>query len=530
MHLDTVGGFKRLGFPTFESYAREALGRTGRWASDVRGLAKRLGLLPLLRADVRAGRMSLSMAELVVRVATPDTEAEWVAKARTMNVRQMRAELKDRRLDVLDDEAPARVCITVTVDKVEAWAFERAKMMVEAVGARRGDEVIEAMLAEGLGELLARDGDIDLPSSITGSADDDERAWRLELAALRERAEGAAEAILPREEVEARPSEQIVWADEVVAVDHQLRALALELARRDVELGGLALEISDSGVWQTIGYASFDHYCRERIGLSPSSVATRMALVRRLATRREVERALVDGRIGYEAAALVARVSGPQTEAAWVARAAGRTVKVLREEVDAVEMVARVDGVGVWQVKPPDEATMAELYSVERGVMALVAGQTSGDGVADEAVVEEAGVGQVSGGEATLRMSLTGATAAFWRGLERVYLGVEAGGAQSFVGFLVRAVMKSWAANNGAAVAYGDVYLRDRWRCASPVCRSRNVTPHHVLFRSQGGGEERTNLVSLCEVCHLELVHGGGVSVRGAAPRQLQWSALGWAA
>jgi len=40
----------------------------------------------------------------------------------------------------------------MTVDRVDAWAFEQARIMVEAVGARRG-ETIEAMLAEGLGVL-----------------------------------------------------------------------------------------------------------------------------------------------------------------------------------------------------------------------------------------------------------------------------------------------------------------------------------------------------------------------------------------
>ena len=65
-----------------------------------------------------------------------------------------------------------------------------------------------------------------------------------------------------------------------------------------------------------------------------------------------------------------------------------------------------------------------------------------------------------------------GATAAFWKGLERVYLSVE----------------------------------------------------------GYGGGEERTNLLSLCEVCHLELVHGGGLRVAGVAPDGLGWAASGWAA
>jgi len=554
MHLETVGGFRRLGFPTLESYAREALGRTGRWASDVWSLAKKLGPLPLLRTRIQAGHMSLSLAELVVRVATPQDEAEWVARAATMNVRQMRAELTSRRLEVLDDAAPARVAIAVTVDRVEAWAFERARLMVEAVGARRGDEAVEAILAEGLGELLcmparhasllaselAQDGDIDLPAGIGGDEANDDRAWRLELAVLRDAAEGAVEAILPNEVVDAGPGVAIAWADDVVGVDKQLRELATTLARRDVELGRLGESVVARWIWEALGYVSFDHYCRERIGLSPSSVATRIALVRRLSRLAQVEAALVGGRIGYEAATLIARVCGTANEAAWVARAEGRTVKLLREELDAVEMLARVDGVAVDLLGPPDEDTMADMHAVERGVIAAVAGQVSGGEVEG---------GQVSGGEVegaavegaavdvgatTLRLSLTAATARFWKGLERVHAGVAqmSGGGlgESFVGFLVRAVMKSWSGASDGDVAYGDVYLRDRWRCASPVCRSRNVTPHHLKFRSHGGGEERANLVSLCEVCHLELVHGGAIEVRGVAPVGLGWTALGWSA
>ena len=95
---------------------------------------------------------------------------------------------------------------------------------------------------------MARDGDLDLPSSISGSADDDERAWRLELAALRERAEGAAEGILPREDIDGVAAVEAAWADEAVAVDRQLRALALEIARRDVELVGWLTRTSTCGI------------------------------------------------------------------------------------------------------------------------------------------------------------------------------------------------------------------------------------------------------------------------------------------
>jgi 5-methylcytosine-specific restriction endonuclease McrA len=35
------------------------------------------------------------------------------------------------------------------------------------------------------------------------------------------------------------------------------------------------------------------------------------------------------------------------------------------------------------------------------------------------------------------------------------------------------------------------------------------VTPHHLVFRSKGGGDELENLVSLCTWCHLFGVHAG---------------------
>ena len=513
------GDIQDLGYPTFDSYAREALGRGGRWASDIRALARRLSTLPALRAALVSGHLSTSMIELVARIATPIDEAEWVERAAAMNVRQMRAELKSRALEVFDDELPARVSIAVKVDRVDALAFEQARMLVEAVGARRGDEVVEAMLAEGLGELLAREPDLDLPSTLVGSHDD-ERAWRLELAAIRERSEGAVEAILPKAAVSYTTMPEVVWATDVRGLDRQLREVAAMLARRDVELGGLACEVIDHEIWRTFGYASFDHYCRERIGLSPSSVSTRVALTRRLVSLPEVRSALVSGHIGYEAAALVARVAGVQSVHAWIERATLRTVKQLREEVDGIEMLARVADRPTSSYTPPGPEDVDALHDVERAVIASVRGDTQMSG--STALVEGVDVGTT-----TLKLSVSESTGQFWRSLERLHAQMSGEG---FVPFLVRSVLKAWRDVADSGVAYGDVYLRDRWRCASPVCRSRHVTPHHVRFRSRGGGDERGNLVSLCEKCHLELVHGGRLKVSGTAPAGLRWEALGWAA
>ncbi len=51
----------------------------------------------------------------------------------------------------------------------------------------------------------------------------------------------------------------------------------------------------------------------------------------------------------------------------------------------------------------------------------------------------------------------------------------------------------------------------------SPVCNRRDVTPHHLVFRSAGGGDEPANMGSFCTWCHLCGVHGGLIRARGTA-------------
>jgi 5-methylcytosine-specific restriction endonuclease McrA len=49
------------------------------------------------------------------------------------------------------------------------------------------------------------------------------------------------------------------------------------------------------------------------------------------------------------------------------------------------------------------------------------------------------------------------------------------------------------------------VLERDNWRCQ--VCGSmQNLQVHHLKLRSQSGGDEEQNLITLCAQCH-ELVH-----------------------
>jgi hypothetical protein len=55
-----------------------------------------------------------------------------------------------------------------------------------------------------------------------------------------------------------------------------------------------------------------------------------------------------------------------------------------------------------------------------------------------------------------------------------------------------------------------------------PGCTSlRNLHAHHVLFRSAGGGDDLSNLTTLCAAHHQRGVHAGVIRIRGRAPEQL---------
>jgi hypothetical protein len=47
------------------------------------------------------------------------------------------------------------------------------------------------------------------------------------------------------------------------------------------------------------------------------------------------------------------------------------------------------------------------------------------------------------------------------------------------------------------------VFQRDRWTCRNPFCQAmKSLTPHHIQKRSQLGGDEIGNPITLCSDCH----------------------------
>ena len=340
-----------------------------------------------------------------------------------------------------------------------------------------------------------------------------------------------------------------------VKLDTYVRALGRALARHELELAQLLLEFHRADGWRRLGYASETQYARERLGASRSSVLARRALALRLEKLPAVAAALGAGQIGVEAALQIVRVATASTEAAWLERARVRTIKHLREEVAAALVAVRCSGER--DCPPPASAELEAFQALEQAAVSgqlfrkrpgapsvRVAEPTSegrrawfvmlaslaawlGGRHGDRVQMSVEGVSAApsratsSAGRVTLRWRLSRDTCLWWHRLEALARRWLPRG-MSWLRFLCLSLWQAWQHLLGASVAYGQIYIRDRFRCTSPVCDRRDVTPHHIQFRSAGGSDEDDNLTSPCTWCHLFGVHGGSIRVRGRAGH-LHW-------
>ncbi|MGZ6126223.1 MAG: HNH endonuclease, partial [Myxococcales bacterium] len=84
--------------------------------------------------------------------------------------------------------------------------------------------------------------------------------------------------------------------------------------------------------------------------------------------------------------------------------------------------------------------------------------------------------------------------------------------------------VKTWAAAvKTARTLQQKIFARDGFCCQVPGCSRPAMHAHHIEFRSHGGSDDPSNLVSLCVAHHLRGIHGGLLRVRGSAPDGLVW-------
>jgi hypothetical protein len=519
--LERSGGHHALGFSSIEAYALERCERSASWSQKARALARRLARLPAVEDALISGSVSWSMAAVLAGVASPDDAEFWLVEASRRTVREMKAIVLEGRGsanggdagnegDVLEAEVELRT-LTLTVPREDAWCFEQAKLLGRHLGERTSAEVVLGLVAESTSTLCS-----ELPSSAIELPDDEalnpQRAWERELARMRAEAEVRCESHFRRGSEQHPHVAPLVWPEQPEAVDQQLRELARELVGREVAFGRALDAFFSADGWRRLGYATAAQYARERLGTSLSSLKAKRRLVKRLDQLRFLATAVERGELGYEAARLVAQVATGATVEAWVTRATERTVRHLREEIDSAELLARWSESTV--VLPPSDAEVRRVEDLER---AVVTGQMSAPPASPPpAAAPPATV--------TLHLRVGADTARDFRHWEAIYLRHRGSTLRSttFLRFACELFLDTWRPRR-AEVDYAHIYQRDCHRCQSPCCGRRDVTPHHLRFRSHGGDDSDENLTSLCTWCHLGGIHGGQISAMPPAS-SIRWT------
>jgi hypothetical protein len=77
--------------------------------------------------------------------------------------------------------------------------------------------------------------------------------------------------------------------------------------------------------------------------------------------------------------------------------------------------------------------------------------------------------------------------------------------------------------NYGFANTKAHVLERDGYKCQNCKGKSKNprLEVHHLVFRSNGGSDEDSNLITLCKSCH-DAVHRGEISLKKSGKRKGQ--------
>ena len=461
-----------LGCSNLRDYAREVLDVAERTAESMAHLSRELSSRPLLRAAVRAGEVRLRNAQTVLPVAVGEAEASWVERARTETVRALEKAVRAVRGGE-DEEEWVRFRVRLspedraTVD--EALAIGGSLMP----GSTRPNR-LEALAQEYLGEHPLEAGD-DGGGAAGGSfrpgGDDRSEQRKAELELETDRwsyLDGVANVRAPDEG--SHDFEQMKSAREI---DHALKDLAARRATWDQLLGYCAYLVKRSGLHRVAGFASFEHYCTERLGLAARTVEQRAAVEKRI-WQVPALRAARDGGLAYEKVRILSRLPARDI-ADGIPRARGLTCVALRAEVEE-----------------RDEAQMRAARALRARIPVRIA------------LLLQAAFRAVRATEGRLLDD--------GRCLVRV--------ARHFVD-------ANPCEKKASRTLSQKVRERDLGRCQMPGCSRRAVHAHHVEPRSHGGADTAENLVALCACHHLRGVHGGYIRVRGRAPDRLVWEVGG---
>lgn len=455
----------RFGYAGIGDYARERLGINASTAVKMARRAQQLRGCPLLRDAVWLGVVSISKSDAILPVARGERENSWVARAREATVNALKKAVRSSGVVTPEEEENWELVFVQLSSEVKPVWDEALELAGKVLGLTTPKwQRVEVICQEYLGAHPPREdqGGKVLASPVTN--------WLEDLKSDLEEATRQWE-FLDRGAPVVAPVPSVPMIDDAVALDAELRRLAALRVQWDELFGHLAMLFKMMGLCRVAGFASFDHYCEERLGLAPRTVKQRIALERRLYALPKLRHALREGWVSYEKARLIAWQADDQTEEEWIQRARKTTCIALRREIEDREE-GQISARGGFDLRMP--ARVREVFE---------------DAIS--AARHDAGKWMTPS-----------------ECLRRI--------AQHFI--------DTWKdVPKERNTVQKRVAKRDKWVCRVPGCSRAMAQVHHIVFQSRGGGHDATNLLSMCAAHHLHGIHDGWIRVGGKAPDQLRW-------
>src|SRR5438105_3543800 len=323
----------RLGYSGIGDYAREELGLNASTAEKMIRFARKLRERPLLRAAVLAGEVCVRRAEAVMHVAGGDAEEYWVARARLDTVRRLKAMAKNpAEPDPEEDERWGRFFVELSRDA--RAALDRATGgtgKLPGANAPRQHRM-EALFQQYIG-AHAVPGDEDAPDPMPSAPADDCLEPAKEFLEKQNRQWAS---LYQLGSIAAPWTDPDAQRDPFLLHD-ELRRLMAKRACWDQAFGHAAMVFEHIEGWRFLGFASFAHYCEERLGMAERTVQQRARLERRLHQLPSLRRAMCQRRISYEKARLIARYADKASVDVWIDCATRMTCIGLRRSLEGAK-------------------------------------------------------------------------------------------------------------------------------------------------------------------------------------------------
>jgi hypothetical protein len=493
---------ERLCYARLADYARERPGVSARQLQELARVHCALAGLPALEHALVANALPWSKVRLVARVATPEDEEAWIARAREVSTLQLEREFRRPSLhsashDVDDALPPRQVALRCTLAQREKWGVVR-QVAERVAGERlRAGEALEFIVAEAFSAVSidpAFAGWLDEPPTRRCEA---------------ERGEAAPRARAPARSLPHAVVSLLAGLEsaDAIELDRRLRRAVRLEQTVDAAMAPLLRVVRCAEYEWSGDYRTLATYARDELGMSARKARALLRLERAGDVCPELRDAYRSGELSWVKAQcllplLLLDLEG-KWRAAWVDWAARVTVRRLAEDVERA-LLLRAGHHRAWQrCRSHPERSQDPIPSDERQLCApdvdLEETQRLAWRVPHEVALLFTAVRETL--RARAERPLTDG---------RVF------------DAMLDLALETWLLREPGTRRPNPVIERDGYRCTVPGCTSRrNLHDHHITFRSAGGSDAPENRITLCAFHHLRCLHAGLLRVSGRAPDDL---------